>query len=271
MVEDGSVEHGREGSGAPLVELERVGKQFQDGRGHLTWVLRDFCLDVRMGEFVTIVGPSGSGKTTLLRLAAGILQPSEGAVTFAGQPVRGPGPERVMVFQSSEAALFEWLTARQNVEFGLRAMGVGRKPREARATAALHLVGLGDHAGKFPHELSGGMQQRLQIARALAVEPKLLLMDEPLAALDAQTRRILLRELVRIWQTARTTFLYVTHDIREAVLLGQRIIVVSRAPARVLQVLECPLPYPRDEFGQTFVELFRKVDRAISEEVGTEL
>lgn len=257
--------------GSGLVQLEAVGKRFRDGQGHLAWVLRDLSLSVGSGEFVTIVGPSGSGKTTILRLVAGILAPSEGKVAFAGHLVGGPGPDRVMVFQSSEAALFEWLTARENVEFGLRAMGLGRGPRRSRADGTLELVGLLAHAGKFPGELSGGMQQRLQIARALAVEPKLLLMDEPLASLDAQTRRILLRELVRIWESTRTTFIYVTHDIREAVLLGQRILVVSRSPARVKRVLECSLPYPRDEFGPRFIELYREVDRLVSEEVGGEL
>ncbi len=262
--------------GGPLAHLTDVGKCFpQRGRARGTlpqWTVRHVNLDVMRGEFLIVVGPSGSGKTTLLRMLAGILEPTEGTVVFDGRRVVGPSYERVMVFQSSEIALFEWLTVVQNVEFGLRAMKCPSRQRAERTQEALALVGLQGHDRKLPGELSGGMQQRLQIARALAVRPALLLMDEPLAALDAQTRRILLRELVRIWQETQTTFVYVTHDIREAVLLGGRIAVVSRGPSAVVKlVVANKLPYPRDEFDDEFIALYRRIDEEVSMEVGQDL
>ena len=252
--------------------LEGVGVAF-DGRGSDPhWVLRDVDLTIGPGDFTTILGPSGSGKTTILRLIAGQLEPSEGSVSFGEVPVGGPGPDRVMVFQSSDDALFQWLTARQNVEFGLRAGRMARSESRKQATAALSLVGLAGHETKLPGQLSGGMKQRLQIARALAVKPQMLLMDEPLAALDAQSRRILQREIVRIWQDARPTIVYVTHDIREALVLGQRIALVSRGPAASIRmVVEHDAPYPRDEYDTSFVALQRHLDDALSSEVGEEL
>lgn len=259
-------------SNSLLVEMKGIGKAFPTSSGRPAWVVRDISLSVQEGEFLTIVGPSGSGKTTLLRLIAGIMMPSEGTVEFEGRPIGRPGSDRVMVFQSSEAALFEWLTVKQNVEFGLRSLGMPRGPRALRSTAVLDLVGLSPHAKKFPSQLSGGMQQRLQIARAIAVQPKLLLMDEPLAALDAQTRRILLKELVRLWKETQSTFIYVTHDIREAVLLGGRIVVVSSGPSACIRtVLVNESPYPRDEFGQDFMALFRAIDDQLAAEVGEQL
>lgn len=257
---------------AHLVHVNDAGKAFVTRGGQAVWVVRHITLSVSEGEFVTVVGPSGSGKTTLLRMIAGITPPSEGEVRFGNQLVSRPSSDRVMVFQSSEAALFEWLTAQQNVEFGLRSLRLPKSARRERSAAVLDLVGLASHATKYPSQLSGGMQQRLQIARAIAVEPKLLLMDEPLAALDAQTRRILLKELVRLWEETRSTFIYVTHDIREAILLGGRIVVVSQGPAAsVKTVLTNTSSYPRDEFGPDFMALFRSIDHELATEVGDAL
>ncbi|MHB8322841.1 MAG: ABC transporter ATP-binding protein [Candidatus Dormibacteria bacterium] len=255
-----------------IAEVRDLGKCFPARGAEPSWILRHVSLDVRRGEFLTVVGPSGSGKTSILRMLAGIMFPNEGTVSFEGAVVKGPSQHRVMVFQSSEAALFEWLTARENVAFGLRATRCPAAEREARTQQVLGLVGLSGHERKFPSELSGGMQQRLQIARAIAVQPTMLLMDEPLAALDAQTRRILLRELVTIWQQTQTTFVYVTHDIREAVLLGERIAVVSRGPAAaVKRVIVNRSPYPRDEFDPGFVRLYQEIDRDLAGEVGEDL
>ncbi len=257
--------------GRPLV-LDKVGIAFGERGRDPRWVLRNVSLEIRPGEITAVLGPSGSGKTTILRLIAGQLSASEGVVSFGGAPVSGPGPDRVMVFQSSDDALFQWLTVRQNAEFGLKAAGVDRAEARARARAVLTLVGLAGHESKLPGQLSGGMKQRLQIARALAVRPEVLVMDEPLAALDAQSRRILQRELVQIWQETRPTIIYVTHDIREALVLGQRIAVVSSGPAASIRTLvEHDVPYPRDEFDPHFVELHRHLDRVLSEEVGEQL
>ncbi|MHB8294874.1 MAG: ABC transporter ATP-binding protein [Acidimicrobiales bacterium] len=252
------------------VRLDGVGKRFEAGSG--AWVVRNVSLEMEPGEFLTIVGPSGSGKTTLLRMIAGIVTSSEGTIHCDGKLVTGPSPERVMVFQSSEDALFDWLSVTGNVEFGLKAAKIGRAERERTARECLALVGLSGHEHKYPSELSGGMKQRLQIARALAVRPRLLVMDEPLASLDAQTRRVLQRELVRIWQSSEATVAYVTHDIREAVLLGQRVAVVSRGPAATVRSMYShEAAFPRDEFADRSLELYRQLDAEMAGEVGDEL
>ncbi|WP_131735810.1 ABC transporter ATP-binding protein [Actinomadura roseirufa] len=194
--------------------------------------LRDVDADIPGGEFVTIVGPSGCGKSTLLRLVAGFARPTGGEVAVAGAPVTGPGPDRGVVFQ--QPRLFPWLTVRRNVEFGLRTAGASAAERRARSDELLDLVGLSDSAGRLPHELSGGMQQRAAIARALAPGPRILLMDEPFAALDALTRERLQEELRRIWRRTGTTILFVTHSVDEAVFLGTRIIALSRRPGRIV-------------------------------------
>lgn len=248
------------------VQFDRIGIRFNPEHD---WVLHDLDFRIEPGEFMVLVGPSGCGKSTLLRLLAGIAEATEGTVTAHGEPVKGPGPERGMVFQSVETPLFEWLTARQNVEFGLRLQeGQSRSSVRETATRFLNMVGLGRAADKFPHELSGGMKQRVQIARVLAVSPEIILMDEPFAALDAQTRRFLQAEVVRIWQQERKTFLYVTHDIREAVLLGQKVAVMSTSPNSVIkEIYEIDLPYPRDEFSMDFVNYARLIEQDIQTEV----
>jgi NitT/TauT family transport system ATP-binding protein len=209
---------------------------------HVTAV-SDVSLEVQQGEFVSIVGPSGCGKTTLLNMIAGFLPPSVGQIMLDGRAVSGPGPDRGVVFQSF--ALFPWKTALENVTFGPKMRGVPREERERIGREYLALVGLGGAEGRYPTELSGGMQQRVAVARALANSPDLLLMDEPFGSVDAQTRMTLQEELTRIWQERRPTVLFVTHDVEEAVFLANRVIVLSSAPGRVLAELPVLLPRPR--------------------------
>ncbi len=205
--------------------------------------IADVSLEVVQGEFVSIVGPSGCGKSTLLNMIAGFIPPSRGEILLDGRSVKGPGPDRGVVFQSF--ALFPWKTVLGNVTFGPKMRGVPREERERIGREYLGLVGLAGAEGRYPAELSGGMQQRVGVARALANSPDLLLMDEPFASVDAQTRMTLQEELTRIWQERRPTILFVTHDVEEAVFLANRVIVLSSAPGRVLAELPVGLPRPR--------------------------
>lgn len=211
----------------PLAKLSvrKVIKRFRGSAGTVT-ALWDVNLDVGHGEFVILVGASGCGKSTLLNIVAGLDKADEGEVLMDQRPVRGPGPERAMVFQ--DGGLFPWLTAVKNVEFGLRQIGVPKAERHERAMRALETVHLAKFANSCLHELSGGMRQRVAIARALAVEPRVLLMDEPFSALDAQTREDLYVELQRIWERTGATILFVTHNVREAVTLGDRVVLLRR-------------------------------------------
>jgi NitT/TauT family transport system ATP-binding protein len=225
----------------PLIELQHVGKLFGDG---LVRALQDVSFDVRPGEFVSLVGPSGCGKTTLLRIINGLITPEEGTVTvMGGRPE--PGPDLAMVFQS--ARLLPWRTVSGNIEFALAMRGHHKAERRQRALALLGAVGLRDFADAFPHQLSGGMQQRVGLARALAVEPKVLLMDEPFAALDAMTREVLRKELLQMWARRRMAIVFVTHDIDEAVYLSQRVVLLRPRPGRIDEVVEVNLPEPRWE------------------------
>ncbi|MGA7205808.1 MAG: ABC transporter ATP-binding protein [Specibacter sp.] len=202
-------------------------------------VLDGVNLDVRPGEFLTIVGPSGSGKTTLLDLLAGLTRPTSGAVLVDGREVTGPGHDRAVVFQ--QYALFPWRTASTNISIGLEGTGLNRRQRAAKAGEYLELVGLAGFAERYPHELSGGMKQRVAIARSLAYEPDILLMDEPFAALDAQTREQLQDELLRIWKETGKTVVFITHGIDEAVYLGQRVAVLSSRPGRLKAIVDIDL------------------------------
>ncbi|HEU5299089.1 MAG TPA: ABC transporter ATP-binding protein [bacterium] len=209
---------------------------------HVTAV-QDVSLELREGEFVSIVGPSGCGKTTLLNVIAGFIPPTRGEVLLDGRRVQGPGPDRGVVFQSF--ALFPWKTVLQNVAFGLKMRGLGRAERERVAREHIALVGLAGSEGQYPHELSGGMQQRVGVARVLANHPEVMLMDEPFASVDAQTRMTLQEELTRIWEAKHPTVLFVTHDVDEAVFLANRVVVLSARPARVREVVAVDLPRPR--------------------------
>lgn len=227
-------------------------------------------LTVRDGEFVTVVGPSGCGKSTLLYLVAGLLRPTSGEITVDGKPVRGPGADRGMVFQ--DVAVLPWRTVRQNIGHGLEIQRVPPAERQAVVARFVELCGLRGFEDRYPHELSGGMRQRVAVARTLAVRPKVVLMDEPFAALDAQTRITLAEELLRITDQTRSTVLFVTHSVEEAVFLGDRVVVLSRRPGRVKQ--KFPVPVPRAERtyqsmvqGAAVEELRRAVFECIREEV----
>jgi NitT/TauT family transport system ATP-binding protein len=227
--------------GAPrLLEVGAVSYTYPQTGGQ---ALRDVTLDVREGEFVSVVGPSGCGKSTLLSAVAGLLPGYQGSICFRGEPVRRPHPQIGLVFQ--EDATFPWRTAQRNVEFGLEMRGVSKPRRQQRAREFLDLVGLADFAGYYPSQLSGGMKQRVAIARTLVTEPVLLLMDEPFGALDEQTRLLLGEELLRIQQTLRQTVLFVTHSIQESILLSDRVALMSSSPGRIKEVLAIGLPRPR--------------------------
>ena len=200
--------------------------------------LEDITLDVRSGEFLAVVGPSGCGKSTLLDLLGGLTAPTSGRILLDGRPIAGPGRDRGIVFQ--QYALFPWRTAAENVEFGLDIAGLKAKQRRDVARHFLDLVGLSGFADRYPHELSGGMKQRVAIARSLAYDPEVLLMDEPFAALDAQTRETLQGELLRIWRTTGKTIVFITHGIDEAIVLGQRVTVMTSRPGRIKQVVDIP-------------------------------
>ena len=232
-----------------LVELRGVGKVYVSARdGDEVEALAGIDFAVTRGEFLTVVGPSGCGKSTLLSLIAGFSAPSSGEVLFEGKPIAGPGPERGVMFQ--DYALFPWRTVAGNVEFGPFARGVATAERRARAQQLINLVGLTGFERRYPHELSGGMRQRCALARMLANDPTLWLMDEPLAAVDLQTRMILQDELLRLWGddatgAHRPTVMFVTHGIDEAVLLADRVMVLGRRPGRIKEVVTVDLPRPR--------------------------
>jgi NitT/TauT family transport system ATP-binding protein len=250
------------------VRLESVGKTFAGRRGRSIEALHGVSLVVEDGEFVTVLGPSGCGKSTLLHVVAGLTPPSRGRVVFEGAPEATP--PTAIVFQ--EHALFPWRTVLDNVGFGLEVRGMPDAERTTRARALVELVGLQGFEDRYPRELSGGMRQRAAIARALAVEPALLLMDEPFSALDAQSRALMQLELMALWERTRKSVLYVTHQIQEAVLLGDRVVVMTRRPGRVLTVRPVDLPRPRDErtmlapaFGRLVDECWQLVKKDAQE------
>ncbi|MEY3104824.1 MAG: hypothetical protein RJA72_856 [Pseudomonadota bacterium] len=222
--------------------LNQLSKTYFDPyKGTQVTALEDISLSVAPGEFVSVVGPSGCGKTTLLNVIAGFLPESGGSIRVDGRPISGPGPDRGVVFQSF--ALFPWKTVLDNVGFGPKMRGVGREARDAIAMEYLQLAGLAHAAERYPAELSGGMQQRVGVVRALANEPDVLLMDEPFASVDAQTRLTLQEELIRIWLDRRTTVLFITHDVPEAVFLANRVVVLSKG--RVMDEIAVDLQHPR--------------------------
>ncbi len=224
------------------LEFRDVTKTFQNRSGLVVAIDR-IDLTIRDGEFVCLIGPSGCGKSTLLNMLAGLEYPSQGNVLADGQPITGTDPSRVLIFQ--EAALFPWLTVQDNIEFGLTMRGAGKAEREATAQRLLRMVHLEQFSQAWVHELSGGMRQRVALARALAVAPAVLLLDEPFAALDALTRDRLHAELQEIWQQTSTTIVFVTHNVREAVVLGDRVLVMSARPGRIVAEHVIDLPRPR--------------------------
>jgi len=225
------------------VGLHDISLSYRTQAGERLQALENINLQVRAGEFVCIVGPSGCGKSTLLHLIAGLQSPTSGQVLVDGKPIQGPGTDRILIFQ--EHGLFPWLTVAQNVEFGMKMKGIAKRERKERVEHYLRLVHLAKFEKSYIHQLSGGMRQRVAIARALATEPDVLLMDEPFAALDAQTRDLLHDELERIWSDTGRTIIFVTHNVREAVRLGDRVVLLTFRPGRVKNEFPVDLPRPR--------------------------
>ncbi len=225
-----------------VVSVEHLGKTFESRRGPVE-ALRDINFSIRRREFTCVIGRSGCGKSTLIRMLAGLETPSTGQILLDGKPVHGPGPERGMVFQTY--TLFPWLTVKHNVMFGLRRTGMTHANAEREAMRWIKMVGLTKFYNHYPSQLSGGMKQRVAIARALANKPRVLLMDEPFGALDAQTRCTMQSYLLQIWQNVDITILFITHDLDEAIYLADRIVVLDAHPGRVQEIIDVPLEHPR--------------------------
>jgi NitT/TauT family transport system ATP-binding protein len=237
-------------TGKPKLSAQHITMTFQrDGKS--TPVLDQVDLDVGQGEFVCVVGPSGCGKSTLLSTMAGFLRPTSGEVRIDGETVSEPDPRRILVFQ--ERGVFPWLTVEGNIDFGLFALS--RPERRRRVAHYIKMVGLEGFEKAYPAELSGGMKQRVEVARALAVNPDMLFLDEPFGALDSITRLIMRGELLRIWEAERNTIIFVTHDIDEAVQLGDRVAVLSDRPAKIQQIVDIDIPHPRDLSAPRYLEL----------------
>ena len=258
------------------LQLEHVSKEFEGLHGGTYAAVRDISIEVRRGDFYCLLGPSGCGKTTILNLIAGFESATSGCIEIGSDagaaqwraPIEGPGTDRTMIFQDASAALFPWLDVEENVLFGPRLRHARANEYQGKLRSYLRMVGLSDHVRKFPFELSGGMKQRVQIARSLIMEPEILLMDEPFAALDAITKRGLQQELSRIWQETQKTVIYVTHDIIEALLLGTRVAVMTAGPAaRIKTEIAIDLPRPRVTSSLEFVEAVRTLEGLIEEEV----
>jgi len=247
------------------IRMEGVSRHFPSVQSAQLAALEDINLEVLPGEFLCIVGPSGCGKSTLLHLIAGLDRPSAGEIWLDGRKVDGPGPDRILLFQ--ELGLFPWLTARENVEFGLRQKGIGRSERREQAGYYLDLVRLSQFEEHHPHQLSGGMKQRVALARALAMQPDVLLMDEPFAALDAQTRDLLHDELERLWHETGQTIIFVTHNVREAVRLGNRVLVLSYRPGRIKKEFSIALARPRHIEDSEVASMSKRVLGQLREEI----
>lgn len=250
------------------IELRAIGKRYEPRHagGVAYEAIAEFNLDIPEGEFFCLLGPTGCGKSTVMNMVAGFERPSSGTSLGFGREIHGPSAERGMVFQS-DVALFPWLTVEENAAFGLRLRGLDEQAVKRSVDENLELVGLQRHRWKFPRELSGGMKQRVQIARALANNPSMLLMDEPFGALDAQTRRRMQEELSRIWSVSRKTVLFITHDIGEAIWLADRIGVMTHGPRSTLkEVVSVTLPRPRHNMTPEFVSLYNRLNESISAE-----
>ncbi|MGD9963588.1 MAG: ABC transporter ATP-binding protein [Thermoplasmata archaeon] len=245
------------------IQVRGLSKVFSKGKREVV-ALADLEMDIADGEFACLLGPSGCGKTTVLRILAGLEPATAGEVMVHGRKVVDAGPERGMVFQ--EFALFPWRTVRKNIEFGLEIRGVAEKERREISTRLIDLVGLEGFEDSRPDELSGGMRQRVGIARALANEPAVLLMDEPFGSLDAQTRNLMQKELLRIWSATRKTVLFVTHSVDEAVFLADRIMVMTARPGKIRETIAVPLARPRDRTSAEFIAVRGKVLAELDEE-----
>ncbi|MCW5773069.1 MAG: ABC transporter ATP-binding protein [Rhodospirillaceae bacterium] len=242
-----------------------VSKVFTDENGRSVSALGNLDLQVNDGEFIALLGPSGCGKSTFLYLVAGFEKPTAGTIVLDGKPIRGPAPDRGIVFQ--EYTLFPWRTVAGNIRFGLDIQGVPKRQAEERCRSLMALAGLTGFERAYPHQLSGGMQQRVAIARALAYDPAVLLMDEPFGALDAQTKRRLLQDLVRIWEQTKKTILFVTHSVEEALFLADRVVLFGARPARVKEIVDVAMPRPREIGSPDFAAAQRRLLTSLDEEV----
>jgi NitT/TauT family transport system ATP-binding protein len=238
--------------GSAKIAVSSVGHRYESVEA-----LKNINIDIHAGQFVCLLGPSGCGKSTLLYALAGHFAPSGGHIAIDGHPVDGPSPQRLLMFQ--EPALFPWLTVKQNLKFGLRAKGLSGRDAERLALEYITLVHLEGFADALPHQLSGGMRMRVSLARALSMDPSVLLMDEPFAPLDAQTRGHMHQLLQSIWMKTRKTVVFVTHNVREALVLGDRVVVMANRPGRILRDLEVRLPRPRDPDDEKLVEMSRQI------------
>lgn len=255
-------------SASPVIRIENAGVVFSSTRRGDVTAVENFSLDIGRGEFVCLVGPSGCGKSTVLKMVAGFLKPSSGRVLFEGQEVTGIDPRRGVVFQSY--ALFPWMTVLENVTFGPKLRGIGLAEREQSARRWIEIAGLEGFEKSYPSELSGGMCQRVALCRALANEPEVLLCDEPFAALDAMTRQLLQQELLQLVAKSGTTVLFITHSIEEALILSDRLIVLSARPGRIKQIYVNDLPRPRGlevQISPSFLEMKRRIWENVEEEV----
>lgn len=242
--------------GSTLMKIDGLHVEYRTDE-KTTEAVRDFSLDLKKGELISIVGPSGCGKTTILRCIAGLITPTSGEISIDGEKCSGPGADRGMVFQ--DFALFPWRTVKRNVEFGMEVAGVPKAEREDRAMRYIKSVGLGDFANSRVFELSGGMKQRVGIARAMVMHPAVILMDEPFGALDAQTRNIMQEELVRILQKTQRTIIFITHSVDEALYLSDRVVLLTKRPSTIHEIIDIPWPRPRDRASPEFTKMRREI------------
>ena len=251
----------------PFIRIRNLSKSFvdRDDPTNVVHAVRDFNLEIEEGEFVVVVGPSGCGKTTLLRCIAGLEEPTRGNVQLRGRPLGGPGAERGYVFQSF--ALFPWRTVRRNIEFGLELKGMSKEEKRRISDEYIDLVGLQGFEDSHPKELSGGMQQRVGLARALVNDPEVLLMDEPFGSLDAQTRNIMQTEVLKIWERTHKTIIFVTHSVDESIYLADRVVVLTARPASIKAIFPVDLPRPRDRASDPFAHIRHEVLEDLTEEV----
>jgi len=254
----------------PCIQARDISLTFKPKNRDSVTALKELTLDVAKGEFVSLVGPSGCGKSTFLNVLLGLLKPDGGEIRLNGKQITGPGQERAMVFQ--EFGLLPWRTVLANVELGLELKGVQASVRRERAMELIKMAGLAGFASHYPHELSGGMKQRVGLARALVTDPEVLLMDEPFAALDAQTRDLMQMELLQIWDRTKKTVVFVTHSIEEAAYLSDRVIVISARPGRAKDVMKIALPRPRDyemRLSAEFNDIKARIWASLKEELVT--
>lgn len=246
------------------INVDNISKRYL---GADEYAIKDVDFEVQEEEIFMLLGPSGSGKTTTMNIIAGFIEPTEGTVELNGTKISGPSPDKGVIFQGTDSSIFPWLTTIENVEFGLKMNGTAKKERNKIAEEALGTVGLLDAQDKFPRELSGGMKQRIQMARSLAIDPEVLLADEPFASLDAQTKKVLQNELLDVWEQSKKTIVFVTHDIEEAVKLGNRIAVFSDGPnANLKEIIDVPMTYPRDTTSTEFADVVTRTERLIGVE-----